>query len=411
MNTSRRKFLQSTVGSSTLLSLSAAAPQFLLQTSSVAAESKKAKSENILVVIQLSGGNDGLNTVVPYAHDVYNANRFTLRISSGQVLKIDDEVGFHPSMRGFSELLEDGKLTILQGIGYPNPSRSHFSSMDIWHTGHRDEKDRSTGWLGRFLDGAMVSGGDVPALHLGSDQQPLALVGERVHVPTAASLEDFKLNVGGDTRLRGSIQKQAEIRRAGDNRLLDFLQQSTLGALASSERVQEALSRYQTTIDYPSFPLARRLRTVAQLVDAGMSTRIYYLTLGGFDTHANQGNAHASLLTQLSRSVSAFIRDLTEHGHDQHVLVMTFSEFGRRLKENASQGTDHGVAAPMFLAGGIIKPGLIGAHPSLTDLDKGDLKHHTDFRQVYAAILDQWLRFDSKSVLGKEFKPAPLFDG
>jgi uncharacterized protein (DUF1501 family) len=406
MNTSRRKFLQTTVGSSALLSMSPAAPQFLLQTSAAA---EKKKTENILVVIQLSGGNDGLNTVVPYANDIYNANRFTLRINEGQVLKIDDEVGFHPSMRGFSDLLEDGKLSVLQGIGYPNPNRSHFSSMDIWHTAHRNEKDRSTGWLGRFLDKSLTDDGDVPALHLGSDQQPLALTGERVHVPTAASLEDFKLNVGNDARLRRSIEKQAEIKRTGDNSLLGFMQHSTLGAFASSERVQAALSGYETSINYPSNPLARRLRTIAQLIDAEMSTRIYYLTLGGFDTHASQSNAHANLLTQLSQSVSAFIHDLSEHDHDQRVLVTTFSEFGRRLKENASQGTDHGVAAPMFLAGGNIKPGLIGAHPSLADLDKGDLKHHTDFRQVYAAILDQWLGFDSKTVLGKEFKPAAVF--
>ncbi|MFT4691713.1 MAG: hypothetical protein ACI9OD_003939 [Limisphaerales bacterium] len=410
MNTSRRKFLQTTVGSSALLSMSPAAPQFLLQTSA-AAETKKTAGGNILVVIQLSGGNDGLNTVVPYANDIYNANRFTLRINPGQVLKINDEVGFHPAMSGFSELLEEGKLSVLQGIGYPNPNRSHFSSMDIWHTGHHNEKDRSTGWLGRYLDRSASDGGDVPALHLGTDQQPLALAGEHVQVPTAASMEDFKLDVGGDSHLRGAIRNHAEIERKEADSLLGFLQQSTLGAFASSQRVQEALSKYQTSTDYPSFPLARRLRTVAQLIDAEMSTPIYYLTLDGFDTHANQSNAHSSLLSQLSQSVAAFIKDLTEHGHDQRVLVMTFSEFGRRLKENASQGTDHGVAAPMFLAGGKLKPGLIGRHPSLTDLDKGDLKHHTDFRQVYAAILDGWLRFDSKTVLGKEFQPAAVFKG
>ena len=410
MNTSRRKFLQSTVGSSTLLTMSAAAPHFLLQTSA-AAESVKAIGENILVVVQLSGGNDGLNTVVPHTHDVYQANRFTLRINSGQVLKIDDELGFHPSLQGFSELLEEGKLSVVQGIGYPNPNRSHFSSMDIWHTAHRNEKDRSIGWLGRFLDGSSVAGGDVPALHLGSDQQPLALAGEGVQVPTAASLEAFKLNVGGDARLRTAIQEQAESERSKNNDLLGFLQQSTVSAFASSERVQAALSRYQSSVSYPSFSLARRLRTVAQLIDAGMSTRIYYLTVGGFDTHANQVGAHANLLRELGQSVSAFVRDLTEHGHDKRVLVMTFSEFGRRLKENASQGTDHGVAAPMFLAGGKIKPGLIGDHPSLTDLDKGDLKHHTDFRQVYAAVLDQWLGVNSQAVLGKKFEPAPVFQG
>lgn len=410
MNTTRRQFLKTTLGSSTLLSMSAAAPQFLLRTSA-AAETAKSSSENFLVVIQLSGGNDGLNTVIPCADDAYNANRFTLKIGPGQVKKIDDHVGFHPAMGGFSELLEDGKLSVIQGVGYPNPDRSHFSSMDIWHTCNRNEKDRTTGWLGRYLDGSSVAGSDVPALHLGSDRQPLAMVGENVQTPTVSSLEDFKLDVGGDSRLRDSIQKRAEIARAGDNSLVSFMRQSSLNALSSSVRVQEALKSYKTSINYPNSGLAKRLRTIAQLIDAGMNTRIYYLTLGGFDTHANQGNAHRALLTELSDAVAAFVRDLGEHGHDKRALVMTFSEFGRRVKENASAGTDHGAAAPMFLAGGRIKPGLIGKMPSLTDLDQGDLKHHTDFRSVYAAVLEQWLKFDSAKILGKAYKPADVLAG
>lgn len=174
MNTTRRRFLKTALGSSALLSLTSTAPQFLIR-SSVAAQAPRESSENILIVVQLSGGNDGVNTVVPYADDAYHSNRFTLRIGEGQVLKIDDQLGFHPSMRGFADLMEDGKLSVVQGVGYPNPDRSHFSSMDIWHTCHRNEVDRSTGWLGRYLDHSAVEGMDVPALHLGSEQQPLAL--------------------------------------------------------------------------------------------------------------------------------------------------------------------------------------------------------------------------------------------
>jgi uncharacterized protein (DUF1501 family) len=321
-------------------------------------------------------------------------------------------------MDGFAKLLEAGRLGIVQGVGYPNPDRSHFSSMDIWHTARPDlykgrgERDgpghRVTGWIGRCLDchpALRGGGGDMPGLHLGSGRMPLALVGEETRVSSVDALEGFKLDAGADERLRKAMQQAAAARRDGDD-LVTFLQHGTLSAMDSSRRVQESLGKYKTDVKYPESGLARRLKTVAQLIDAGLGTRVYYLDLDGFDTHANQSAAHAGLLTELSAAMNAFVSDLDKHGHGKRVLTMTFSEFGRRVKENASQGTDHGAAAPLFVAGGKVKLGLIGKHPSLSDLDEGDLKFTTDFRGVYAAVLEQWLGVPSAPVLGGRFEPV-----
>ena len=416
-NTSRRTFLKSSSASAALVALAHGVPQVLLNASARAAESR---GETVLVVIQLSGGNDGLNTVIPFADDAYRKGRPSLRVGADQVKKIDDRFGFHPSMEGFSKLLEKGRLGIVQGVGYPNPDRSHFSSMDIWHTARPDlykgrgERDgpghRVTGWIGRCLDeSASAKSGantDMPALHLGGGRLPLALVGDEVRVSSVSALEGFKLDDGGDASLRAAMQKAAAAKRDGSDELLAFLQHGTLSAMDSSRRVQESLGKYKTDVKYPETGLAGRLKTVAQLIDAGLGTRIYYLDLDGFDTHANQAAAHAGLLTELSGAVSAFVDDLDRHGHGKRVMTMTFSEFGRRVKENASQGTDHGAAAPLFVAGGRVKTGLIGTHPSLTDLDDGDLKHTADFRGVYAAVLEQWLGVPSEPVLGAKFDPV-----
>ncbi len=406
MKTTRRQFLSAAARSSALISLSPLVPQILLQATAAAAESP---GERVLVVVQLTGGNDGLNTVVPYGDDAYRRNRFTLAIGADQVLKIDGYAGLHPSMRGFAKLLEDGKLAIVQGVGYPNPNRSHFESMDLWHTAHQAAVNRPSGWLGRYLDAAAKRDGrDVPAMHLGAEQQPLALVGQDIQVPSIQSLERFRLEVDGDSELRRVVQTSVTAERPADNDLLTFVQNSTTAALTSSERVEHALGNYRTPVSYPDTGLAQKLRTVAQLIDAGMSTRIYYLALDGFDTHSNQGATHANLLAELSDATAAFLQDLSQHDHAQRVLLMTFSEFGRRVKENASQGTDHGAAAPMFLAGGTVKPGLHGKHPSLTDLQEGDLKHHTDYRQVYATVLQDWLGWKSDLILGGTFQPLSI---
>ena len=413
MSPTRRDFLRSTVGSSALLSLTPTVPLFLYDTSVRAAQTDpRTRGENVLVIVQLSGGNDGLNTVVPYSDDAYHRNRSLLKIGRDAVLKIDDGLGLHPSMRGMADLLERGELAIVQGVGYPNPNRSHFESMDIWHTAQispADSAGRRTGWVGRYLDHAIESDGrDIPALHLGGPRQPLALAGRNVRAASVHSLEAFRLDDGGDLRLRRTVKEAADQPRDDAPDLLRFLQRSTVAALECSDRVQEALKNYSTPVAYPGTALAQQLRTVAQLIDTGMSTRVYYLSLDGFDTHSQQAAAHAGLLTQFSQAVAAFFQDLHHHGQAQRIVLMTFSEFGRRVKENASAGTDHGVAGPIFLVGPAVAPGPIGPHPSLTDLIDGDLQHHTDFRRVYATLIEKWLGFDSRPVLGDSYDPLPL---
>ena len=412
-HTSRRSFLKGSLSSAALVALTPTVPQFFL---SAAARAAEGRGETILVVIQLSGGNDGLNTVIPYAADVYRRSRPQLGIPAARVRKIDDYVGFHPSMEGFSKLLEEGLLGIVQGVGYPNPNRSHFTSMDIWQTARRETAEsgagyRATGWLGRYLDQRITQAAadDVPALHLSSaGRLPLALVGQDARATSVQSLDGFKLEDGGDERVREAIQQAVTAPRAAGDDLLTFVQTSTVGAIHSSRQVQEAVRGYKADAKYPETALAGRLKTIAQLIDAGLSTRVYYVDLDGFDTHSNQAAAHAGLLSELSGAVSAFVHDLSKHGHGKRVMVMTFSEFGRRVHENASAGTDHGTAAPMFLAGGRVAAGLLGKHPDLTDLIEGDPKFTTDFRSVYAGVLEQWLAVPSAPILGEGFKPLMI---
>ncbi len=412
----RRAFMKGTGGAGTLFAMGGMAPHFLVGTAEAVSKGKaaeeKGKGDHVLVVVQLSGGNDGLNTVVPVGDDVYHKNRFITRIRKESAIKIDDYHGFHPSLDGFGKLLDDGRLAVLQGVGYPNPNRSHFVSMDIWHSARPGASRRTTGWLGRYVDGTSGRRGkrnDVAGIHLGDSRQPLALAGTKVQTPSIQSLEGFKLHTSGDGKLKKAMETGAKVNRAGGSDLLTFMQRSTASAMGSSERIQEALKDYEPAVKYPNSRLGDQLKTVAQLIEAGMTTRIYYLTHGGFDTHANQAQTHAALLKQLGDAVSAFCFDMKKRGHDKRVALMSFSEFGRRVKENASRGTDHGAAAPLFMAGGAVKKGLIGKHPSMTDLDQGDLKFHTDFRKVYATVLDEWLGYDSRKVLGGGFGKVKVF--
>jgi len=406
----RRQFLRESLGSTALLSMGLNVPTFLARSAQAAAGTRDTTG-NVLVVVQLSGGNDGLNTVVPYSDPEYARHRNILRVSPGEVLKIGEGLGLHPRMEGFARLLEENRLAIVQGVGYPNPDRSHFRSMDIWHSAQPELAKPADGWLGRLLDqGERVAGQDVPALHIGPNELPLALLSQKRPVPSVQSLESFRLQTDRGAVPLASLKQLAAAERSEKNSLLDFVQRSTLNAYGSSQQIQEALRNERGAIAYPGYGLARKLQNVAQLIDAGLKTRIYYVSLDGFDTHANQSEAHANLLAELAASVGAFAADLQRRGHLDRVLLLTFSEFGRRVHENASHGTDHGAAAPLFLVGGRVRNGLIGKHPSLTDLDReGDLKFHTDFRQVYAAVLDGWLGCASEAVLGKRFEPSAIF--
>jgi uncharacterized protein (DUF1501 family) len=401
--TTRRDFLRSSLGTSAVVSIGAAAPQFLLQ---AGAADSKSNDETILVMVQLSGGNDGLNTVAPFTQEAYRKARPKLAIRADDSLKINSSYGFHPAAQGLSNLLENNRLAIVQGVGYANPNRSHFESMDIWHTCQRKTAVRSDGWLGRFLDSDRKGDAlDIPAIHLGREKQPLALSSQDIRVPSVTSLDRFRLKDGAE-QLRKTVTNITKTASPGDD-LLGFVQTSTGSALSASKQIEAASGRYKTGITYPESGLAKKLKTVAQLIDSGLKTRIYYVTLDGFDTHSRQSAAHAALLRELTGALDAFVRDVDEHGHGDRVLTMAFSEFGRRLKENASEGTDHGAAAPVFLAGNRVKPGLIGKHPSLNDLQDGDVKFHTDFRQIYATVLDQWLKVESAPILGGKFAPVP----
>lgn len=404
MRRTRRQFIRNTAGSSAMIALGSNTPKCWLQ----AAEQSPSEDERVLVVVQLSGGNDGLNTVVPHSDETYQKVRPTLALAKKDVLKIDDSRGLHPALRGFADLLEAGNLAIVQGVGYANPNRSHFESMDIWHTCQRKKQEQSLGWIGRILDASeAMNSADVAAIHLGHEKQPLALAARHVRVPSVKSLGEFKLQAGGNVGLSAAIKELSQPREAvGD--LLGFVQSSTASALTASERVETAAKNYQTETTYPDTALARKLRIVAQLIDAGLKTRVYYVELAGFDTHAQQADAHSALLRQWSDAVTAFVNDLGAHGHADRVVVMSFSEFGRRVAENASKGTDHGAAAPVFLSGAPVRAGLIGSHPSLTDLRDGDLKHTIDFRQVYATLIDRWLQGSSVKLLGKRYAHIDL---
>jgi len=411
---SRRALLKSILGGSSLLAFSSTAPAFLGRTAQ-AARSERNGRDTVLVVVQLAGGNDGLNTVVPHGDDLYAQSRPTLRLPASRLHRIDSLLGFHPRMEAFARLYHDGLLSVVQGVGYPNPHGGHFESMHIWQTADTSIRGQ-TGWLGRAID-QNASGRlpGAPAAFVGQIRQPFALNAARAIVPSIRSLDDCVIHgpAGSgpaDDHLRAAA---AEAPRRGGP-LLDFVQKTALSSYSHRRAIEEAAGLAASSgRDDPQFPLARSLRLARQLIRADAGLRIIYTELGGeepggFDNHANQLDNHAALLHQLSESVAAFIRDLKRHGLLDRVLLLTFSEFGRTIRENGRRGTDHGSAAPLFLAGGKIAGGLIGRHPNLTDLEAGGLKHHTDFRRVYATLLEQWLGVDSVPVLGSRFETVNM---
>lgn len=404
----RRRFLKSAAAASAVLTFGPQVPAFL----QAAAQATTGSHGRILVVVELAGGNDGLNTVVPLRSDDYRRLRPGLAVPAADTLRITDEAGLHPALQGFAKLLEAGQLAVVQGVGYDNPNRSHFESMDIWHTCQRKDELRVDGWLGRYLEQSRTTAGiDPSGLHVGSDKQPFALMSRQVRVPSIRSLEQFRLEGTGEQEFRQAVQQLTEARRTTDNDLLGFVQSSTSSALAASARIERTGKAYQPATVYPQTDLAEKLRTVARLIVAGLQTAVYYVQLDGFDTHAQQAPAHAALLRQLSDAVHAFVADMVAQGHGDRVLLLSFSEFGRRVAENASEGTDHGTAGPVFLAGTGVRAGLHGAHPALDQLVDGDLQHHTDFRQVYATVLERWLSCDSSAILKGDYQPVDALNG
>jgi uncharacterized protein (DUF1501 family) len=412
MNTyTRRRFLADVSASAAtagLVSLAGSAPLFLMQSAAAGAEQM---GESILVVVQLSGGNDGLNTVIPYKDERYKKARPSLAQDVSTIIKLKDDLGLHASLRGFGKLWEANQLAIVQGVGYPNPNRSHFESMDIWHTANLKQGDRTSGWLGRTFDKLKVDRPEQssPALHLGGEEQPLALAARDVPTPSITSLDQFKLDTNKSESRRQSIESAVAANRPAENDLLKFVATRSTAALKLSHHLEQSAKDYATSVKYPASPLGGKLKQVAQLIDAGLGNRVYYVTQDGFDTHSDQAAAHSGLLQQLGDALEAFSEDLKVHGHHDRVASLVFSEFGRRVQENSSRGTDHGAAAPLFVVGSKVKAGLIGAHPRLDDLDDGDLKFHTDFRAVYASLLTNWLKWPAQPGLFEAKLPLELF--
>ncbi|MDX2016387.1 MAG: DUF1501 domain-containing protein [Planctomycetota bacterium] len=391
--------------------------------------------DHILVVVQLSGGNDGLNTVVPFGAPEYYRLRPGIAIPQNQVLTLSgsEGIGLHPGMTGFKELYDEGMMALVQGVGYPNPNRSHFKSMDIWHTA--DTTATGDGWLGRYFDseccgfgkgesgrvdkapakgeGTKPATGGPPGIAIGRSA-PLAMQGRQIKPVSFESADLFRWS-GEDIHEALRDPYHALQRRGGDaggeeETNAAFLLRTSLDAQVSSDLIRKAVA-IRPQVQFPGNQVGQQLAMVSSMIRAGLKTRVYYVQHGGFDTHAGQGGAqgrHSNLLGQLAQAVSAFYRDLKAHGNADRVLTMSFSEFGRRVGQNASQGTDHGTAAPMFLFGSMVKAGVHGDHPSLKDLDQGDLKYLIDFREVYAGILDGWLKADAKTILEGSYRPLSV---
>lgn len=427
---SRRIFLQQGL---TFFSLTATAPLFIDRTalaiagpmSSLLSSRPGVPEDRVLVVVQLGGGNDGLNTVIPFGAPEYYRMRPGLAIpepgrggaGNAAALAIDQSrgLGLHPNMAPFKELMDDGVASIVQGVGYPNPNRSHFASMDIWHTA--DTSGRGVGWLGRYFDNCCAGAPDPDAAISIGRTAPLAMIGQTQQPVSFETAELFRwAGAELDPRLAGTYDgitrhEMPATGAAGAPDAIDpqlaFLTRTTLDAQISSDRIRAAVAK-RPLAEWPRGALADQLRLVSAMIRDGLATRVYYVSLGGFDTHANQTGQHANLLGQLATSLRAFHRELRAQGNSGRVLTMVFSEFGRRVAQNASGGTDHGTAAPMYLVGDMVRPGLLGTHPSMSGLEQGDLVHTVDFRHVYASVLAHWMKADAVKVLGGRFEPAQI---
>ncbi len=434
----RRQFLRTSVLGGALAST---VPLFLEKTfltlDSMAAATigqyQTGKDGTILVVLQLAGGNDGMNTLVPFADDSYYKARPKISLPAGQILKINDYAGLHPRLTGIHDLYGTGNLALIQGVGYPNPNRSHFRSTEIWQTASDENKIESAGWLGRYFDSCcqgadpssvgVAIGNQTPQAFFSphpkgvafSDPEQFRYMSEAASDPKSAELFMREMNAPDAGTGHSSLSENSGASigmidgtpgDGGDT--VEFLQRTALGAQMSSDKILAITRKTKSSVDYPRSQLGNGLNLVGRLIAGGLPTRVYYVSQGGFDTHANQIPSHDRLMTDLNAALASFVADLKSQGNFNRVLMISFSEFGRRVAENASGGTDHGAAAPLFILGGGVKPGLYGNYPSLTDLHDGDLKFSTDFRSVYATALEKWLGAPSEQVLGKKYPLLPF---
>lgn len=373
-------------------------PSFLKPLETLA--NNKISGHKNLVIIQLSGGNDGINTVVPFGMDEYYQKRKSIAISKNEIIKLTDLQGLNPNMSALQEIYDQGYMSVINSVGYPNPDRSHFRSMDIWQTGSDSDQYLSTGWIGRYLD---------------SDCQQCTNPYNAIEVDDTLSLAMKGLNIKGiavqdpqqlykNTREPFFKEVVNDHKDMLDEDNLGYLYKTMIETSSSADYILNKSKTYKSNANYPSGTFSNQLKTVAKFINSGLETRVYYVSLSGFDTHTNQLNQQGRLLKQYSEGINAFVKDLKHAGNFDDTLVLTFSEFGRRVEQNASAGTDHGTANNIFLFGGKLKQqGIINTAPNLQDLDSGDLKYQIDFRQVYATVLDKWLEVDNAKVLNRNF--------
>ena len=436
----RREFLRATMlGASATWTL----PMFIDRTfaqlhdasKDLAVQGITGRDDTILVVLQLAGGNDGLNTLVPFQDDDYHRARPRIAKKEKDLIRLSDELGLNNAMPWLGAQFKGGGAGVIQGVGYPNPNRSHFVSTSIWETA--DPQNRAnTGWLGRYFDnacqgsdptigisfnraqpesfGALRNPGvsiNTPELyrwlHGGGDADMAHDFFENLNQPESAMFDDAPVDGASIAMAAGG--KPGGL--VGESNL-EFLERVALDARVSSQTILELAARHRTSVRYDGTPVARNLNLVSRMIAGGMPTRVYYVSHGGFDTHNQQNHSHDRLLGQLDSALKSFFTDLREQGNDKRVVVMTFSEFGRRVAENASAGTDHGKASCMFVVGPAVNAGMHGRHPSLANLDAGDITHTVDFRSVYATLLEDWLRVpDVRPILGGSFPKLPLVGG
>jgi uncharacterized protein (DUF1501 family) len=406
----RREFLKK----SSLVAAAPFVPGFIANTARAAENGK----DSVLVILEMTGGNDGLGMVGPHKDDDYKKARPTLRLDASTGIKFTDDLVLNPGLRSLQQLINEGQVSVVQGVGYPNPDRSHFESMDRWQAGEPGPKVGTSGWLARSV-GDLQKGADggVPVMHIGAEKLPLACRGTTQGIFSINQEQPFELRLGQP----GSAQEKARKKLLADlaqgsladdqDALLPFVQKRHLQTYASLDKLKEVLKDNSLTpqqYGQPGTNLYIKMDLVTRLIQKGFGTRVFYLALDGFDTHSGQQQPHQALLQQIGDGVFNMFTRLRQTGDDKRVLFMTFSEFGRRVQENGSKGTDHGAASCLFVIGPGVKGGAVGKHPSFTDLDDGDLKHHTDFRKVYATLLDKWLNVDSKAVLNGKFDHIDL---
>ena len=396
----RKEFIQ--VGS--LATASLMLPKFL---KAFEARNMVPAGNKVVVILQLSGGNDGLNTVIPVRNDIYYRSRPHLGIEKGKALLLNDEVGLHPSLTGFKELYDDGSLGIMNNVGYPNPDRSHFRSMDIWHTASQSNEYLTTGWVGRYLD-AQCSGCDKPTQAIEIDDVlSLAMKGE--HIKGIAVKDPRRLyGTSNEKFFRDVLKNHKPARPAGGDdggeQPVDYLYKTMAETLSSADYIFKQSRMHPSSAEYPKSDLGNSLKTIASLIYSDINTKVYYVSLGSFDTHINQDAQQKRLFTEMNDAVKAFVKDLKDNNRFNDVMLFTFSEFGRRVEQNASGGTDHGTANNMFLiSGGLKQRGVINPLPDLNDLQEGDLKYNIDFKNVYATVLNKWLNADDAAILGKKY--------